>query len=239
MSQAMNMGRVGEIDFFRGIALILMIFFHIIWDLNEFYNFPIEYSTGIVFIIGKAAAYLFIIITAISCSFSKNNRKRGMKILAVAMVITLATYIYDPQVFIAFGILHFLGVSVLLYPVYRKLNNSLLLLTGTIMILVGQAILTIPMSHDYLLFIGLTSPSYYALDYYPLLPYSGLFLYGIFLARILYPEKRSLFRINLENNPVSMIGKKTLIIYLLHQPVILAVLYILQPGGRFFWLVFG
>jgi len=227
MPQGVNKARIGEIDFFRGVALILMIFFHIIWDLNEFYNFPIEYSTGIVFIIGKAAAYLFIIINAISCSLSKNNLRRGMKILAIAMVITLATYIYDPQVFIAFGILHFLGVSVLLYPVYKKLNNFLLLLTGTIMILVGQAILTIPMSHDYLLFIGLTSPSYYTLDYYPLLPYSGLFLYGIFLSRIFYPEKRSLFRINLDTNPISAIGRKTLIIYLLHQPVILVVLYIL------------
>lgn len=228
MSQVTSSVRVGEIDFFRGIALMLMIFFHIVWDLNEFYNFPIDYSTGIVYIIGKAAAYLFIVINAISCSFSKSNLKRGLKILAVAMLITLITYIYDSQAFIAFGILHFLGVSVLLYPLYKKLNNFLLVLTGTIMILAGQYILTIHMPHDYLLFIGLTSPRYYALDYYPLLPYSGLFLYGIFLARILYPKKRSLFRINLGKNPISIVGRKTLIIYLLHQPVILAVLYILS-----------
>ncbi len=226
MSRITHRTRVWEIDFFRGIALMLMIFFHLMWDLNEFYNYPIEYSSGIVYIIGKAAAFLFIIITGISCTFSKNNIMRGLKILSVALVITIATYLYDSRVFIGFGILHFLGVSVLLYPIYNKLNNPLLLLTGTMMILIGQAILTIPMSHDYLFFLGLTSPTYYALDYYPLLPYSGLFIYGIIVARILYPTKKSLFRVYFDNNPVSFMGKKTLIIYLVHQPIILATLYI-------------
>ncbi|KUO50232.1 MAG: hypothetical protein APF76_11000 [Desulfitibacter sp. BRH_c19] len=228
MSQIIYRGRVWEIDFFRGIALISMIVFHLIWDLNEFYNYPIEYSSGIVYALGKFSAYLFIIITGISCTFSRGNMRRGLKLIAVALVITIATYLYDPRAFIAFGILHFLGVSVLLYPIYNKLNKSLLLLTGTMMILVGQAILTIPMSHDYLIFLGLTSPTYYALDYYPLLPYSGIFLYGIFFARILYPTKQTLFKVNLDNNPISFIGKKTLIVYLLHQPIMLAILYILS-----------
>lgn len=228
MPQVSDRGRVWEIDFFRGIALIAMILFHLIWDLNEFYNYPIEYSSGIVYVLGRFAAYLFIIITGISCTFSRSNIRRGLKITAVALVITIATYIYNPGVFIAFGILHFLGVNVLLYPIYNKLNKVLLLFTGTMMLLVGQAILSIPMSHNYLLFLGLTSPTYYALDYYPLLPYSGIFLYGIFLARILYSKKQTLFKVNIDNNPVSYIGQKTLIVYLLHQPIILVILYILS-----------
>ena len=223
--------RVGEIDFFRGIALILMIFFHIIWNLNNFYNVPIEYQTGIIFVIGRVAVYLFIMITAISCSFSGSNLLRSLKILAAAMLVTIVTLIYDPRLFVAFGILHFLGVSVLLYPIYNKLSNALLLLLGTAMILAGQVVLTIPMTHNYLLFLGLTAPNYHTFDFYPLIPYSGLFLYGIFLARILYPKRRSLFSVDLGDNPIAKVGQRTLIIYLLHQPVILAVMYVLAIFG--------
>lgn len=231
MPQLTTNNRIWEIDFFRGIALILMIFFHIIWDLNEYYHYPLDYSSGIFFVIGKTAAFLFIIITGISCIFSSNNPSRGIKIFAVAMVVTIVTYFYDPDSFIIFGILHFLGINVLLYPYYNKLNNSLLLLLGTMIILLGQAFQNVDIDHNYLLVLGLARPDYYPLDYYPLLPYTGLFLLGIVLSRILYPKKQSLFRFNFDRNPISTVGKNTLLVYLLHQPIILAILYLLSMIG--------
>jgi uncharacterized membrane protein len=225
--------RVWEIDFLRGIALILMIIFHIAWDLNEFYNFPIEYSSGYMYCVGKAAAFLFIVITGISCTFSKNNFKRAIKILLVAMGITAATFIYDNETFIIFGILHFLGISILLYPLIEKRNKVFLLLFGTIVIIAGQILLTIPMTHNFFLPFGLTSPDYYPLDYFPLLPYFGLFLYGVFLAKVFYPIKRSIFNFELPKNPISFFGKHTLVIYVLHQPIILAVLYLIFQKNIF------
>ncbi len=223
--------RVWEIDFFRGIALILMIFFHIIWDLKEFYGYPFDYTQGFFYAVGRSAAYLFMLITGISCTFSKNNFKRGTKILLIAFGITIVTYFYDSKTFIAFGILHLLGVCILWYPLLKKLKPLILLFLGTIVILLGKYFYTIPMNHNFLAPLGLKTQGYYALDYYPLFPYGGVFIYGVFLAKILYSQKRSLFKKDIPNNPISFFGKHTLIIYLVHQPIIIAILYLLSNGG--------
>lgn len=113
MGQESN--RIWEIDFLRGIAIILMSLFHLLYDLSEFYNYDINYTSGPVDIIGLTSAIMFIILTAISSSLSSNNLKRAAKILFFAYCITAITYFYDPQTFINFGILHLIGFSILLY----------------------------------------------------------------------------------------------------------------------------
>jgi uncharacterized membrane protein len=224
MEQSQNRARIWELDFFRGIALILMIYFHVIYDMKELYNYPIVYDSGINYYIGKVSAILFMIIAGISCSLSQNNFKRSLKILAAAMVITIATHLFDPGIGIKFGILHFLGVSILLYPLFKKLNVYLLPVAGTIIVILGNIITRISVSYDWLFPLGLSSNSFVSSDYYPLLPWFGVFLYGVFLGRIFYSSKESVFSFSLGSNPVSMVGKSTLTVYIIHQPLILLVL---------------
>ena len=66
------------------------------------------------------------------------------------------------------------------------------------------------MGGDLLFFLGLRSQEYASLDYFPLLPYSGIFLYGVALAKIFYPAGNRLFSINFPPNP--SLGRRTLIL---------------------------
>ncbi|MFA6308976.1 MAG: heparan-alpha-glucosaminide N-acetyltransferase [Clostridia bacterium] len=216
--------RIWELDFLRGFALLCMIYFHMVFDLSFFYNFNINISSGFNFFIGRSSAVLFILIAGISCLISRNNLKRGLKILAVALVITIISHIYNPTVGIKFGILHFLSVSILLYPVFKKINRYILIILGIIVISFGYILMNINVSFDYLFPIGLHSNTFVSSDYYPLIPFLGVFLFGIALGKFLYTSRKSLIPIKFQDNIINMAGRNTLILYLVHQPIILILL---------------
>lgn len=220
--------RIWELDFLRGIALIFMVYFHVIYDLREFFNYPVSYASGINFYIGKASALLFMLISGISCSLSKNNINRGLKVLGAALIITIATHLYNPDYGVKFGILHFLGISMLFYPLFSKINKYILIILGTAIILLGSFLSKVTVTVDYLFPIGLTSSSFISSDYYPLIPWFGVFLYGTALGNLLYTKRQSLFTISLENNMISKAGRKTFLLYLVHQPLIILMLFLLS-----------
>jgi uncharacterized membrane protein len=223
--------RIWELDFFRGIALILMVYFHIIYDLTEFYGFPISYSSGFNYYAGKCSVILFIAISAISCSFSSSNLKRGLKLVCLALLITLSSHIYNPDYDIKFGIIHFLGVSIILYTLFSKLHSPILLGIGILVISLGHFTSSMAVNSNYLFPLGLTSRSFSSSDYYPLVPWFGLFLCGIALGKFFYNGKTSIFNFSIPDNLISKAGRNTLWIYILHQPVILLVL----AGIKYFW----
>ncbi|MCL5780765.1 MAG: DUF1624 domain-containing protein [Firmicutes bacterium] len=226
--------RIWELDFLRGIAILMMVVFHILYDLNTFYQVPIPYEQGPVYYIGKTAASLFIIVAGISCSLSRNNVKRGAKLFALGLVITLVTSLTVPGSNIFFGILHFLGTAILLYPLFKHLKPGLLLTLGTGIILTGFYFKRVAMPNHLLAPLGLMGPDFYSADYYPLVPWLGLFLYGVVLGKMIYREKNSLFAsFPFRQNPLNTLGRHSLAIYLLHQPVILLLLSLLYRSFPF------
>ncbi|MHB1042702.1 MAG: heparan-alpha-glucosaminide N-acetyltransferase [Eubacteriales bacterium] len=217
-------GRVWEIDIFRGIAIILMVFFHLIYDLAEFHGVPVVYDHGPVYFAGKTAASLFIMVAGISSTLSRNNVKRGLKLVFLGFLIFIVTSIFVPGSNIIFGILQFLGVSMLLYPLFKNFNAYLVVLLGTAVILSGPYLFRITMPNNWLAPIGLLSRTFYSADYFPLFPWFGVFLYGIAMGKLLYKEKRSLLKLNAGGSPLVYLGRHSLFIYLVHQPVLLLVL---------------
>ena len=198
-----------------------MIFFHLLFNLKEIYGYSISYNSGIYYYIGKASVLLFIIISAISCSFSRNNTRRAAKVLLVALLITVVSHLYNPDFGIKFGILHFLGVSILLYPWIKNFNKYILAIAGTMIIILGQYFNRFPTNNNYLFLFNLTDSSWVSADYYPLFPWFGVFLYGIALGKQLYPQKKSLFNHPPQHNVLGFVGQHTLSVYLIHQPVLL------------------
>jgi len=221
-----NNVRIWEIDFLRGIAILLMGFSHLIYDLNVFFKLPVGYQEGIGYYTGKVAASLFILIAGLSCSLSRNNLKRGLVLIGLGLLITLVTSIAVPGSNIVFGILHFLGVSILADHFFRDLAAWKLITMGTFIIIAGPYVSGVNMPNNFLVPLGLFEKNFSSFDYYPLIPWFGLFLYGMALFKLKYREKKSLFNIDLSNNLIVWLGQRALLIYLVHQPVILGILYL-------------
>lgn len=219
--------RVWEVDLLRGIALLLMIYFHIIYDMDELFLYNVSYESSINWYIGKASGTLFIFIAGISSFLSGDNYKRALKILGIALIITVATHFFEPELGIKFGILHFLGISVLLSMGLRKVNSIVLVCLGTILILLGPYAARTAVDHNWFFPLGISTGDFISSDYYPLIPWFGVFLYGLAAGRIFYQKKKSLFPFVIKDNFLLYAGKKTLVIYLIHQPVIMITLYII------------
>lgn len=220
--------RIVEIDGFRGIAIILMIIFHTVFDLAYFYNWPIDYLHGFWYYQGKSSAILFMFVSGISSTLSRRPIVRGLSVFGAGMLITAVTYLYNPAMYIQFGILHLLGLSMLLAPWMKKLSPCLLILTGTALIALGNWCLTLTSVSLWLLPLGIKPADFVSLDYYPLLPWLSVILYGMAAGKLLYADKKSLLPLGgLSSNILSYLGRHSLLIYLIHQPILLTILFLL------------
>ncbi|MEG6520525.1 heparan-alpha-glucosaminide N-acetyltransferase [Desulfotomaculum sp. 1211_IL3151] len=224
--------RIWEIDCLRGLAIIFMVFYHFIYDLNEFYGLPVNYEEGFIYFTGKAASTLFILLAGISCSLSKSNFNRGLRLLMIAIILTIITSIAVPGSHIFFGILHFLAISILLYPLFHPLHPIPLLIIGTLILAAGPLINDLALSTNLLLPLGLTKPDFFSVDYFPLIPYLGLFLYGVSLGKWLYNNKTSRFAYVPLAIPFIFLGQHSLFIYLIHQPIFLLLHYLFLDSGN-------
>ena len=238
--------RFWEIDFLRGIAILLMIVFHALYDFNYFGGHSFDLLSGPLLYIGRASALMFIFLVGVSLTFShsraiemnmtkremyKKYIKRGARIFSWGLAITLITWLFLKDGVIVFGILHFIGASVILAYPFLKLHKHNLLM-GTGIIFAGLYLSDLVFDFPWLLWIGLKPHGFYTLDYFPLFPWFGLTLIGIFVGNSLYPNCKRNFDLkdrtgSLTIRSFCLLGKRSLLIYLIHQPILIALLYLL------------
>ncbi|WP_143122536.1 heparan-alpha-glucosaminide N-acetyltransferase [Sporomusa acidovorans] len=222
-----HIGRIAEIDCLRGIAILMMVIFHIVFDLAYFFNWPLDYLSGFWYYQGKSSAILFMLISGISATLGRHPLRRGLKVLGAGMLITLATYVYSPALYIRFGILHLLGVGMLAAPWLVKRSALTLTLAGTTLLVLGNWIANLRATIVWLIPLGVRPWDFASIDYYPLLPWLGIVLYGMAAGKLFYSAKQPLWPAATRNQPVRILGwlgRRSLIIYLLHQPILLVVL---------------
>lgn len=226
-----------EIDIARGIAILMMVLFHILYDLSFFGIADVGVHSGFWRGFGYLTAILFVFIAGISLSLSyaRSSRVlsekdltvkyvlRGLRILGLGIIITIVTWLYLNNGFIIFGILHLIGLSIIISPVffgYKRLN-----LVGGIIIIIAGWFVTFINGPLWLAWLGLHPESFYSIDYEPLLPWLGVVLIGVFTGKTLYPDGTRSFHLPPMRNPVigglTFLGRHSLIIYMLHQPVII------------------
>ncbi len=143
--------RVWEIDFLRGAAILGMVIDHFLFDLGTldcyFVNFHEIASPELVAFSSQMHAYfygpirqffhslafLFFLMSGISCSFSRSNFRHAGKILLCAGLFTIFTYslyfisngLGSPiDIRIIFGVLFVLGIGVLLVAIIQLLPGS-------------------------------------------------------------------------------------------------------------------
>ncbi len=240
--------RFWEIDFLRGLAVIMMISYHLLFDLSFFGVYPINTSSGFFWYFARITAFMFIFLVGISLHLSYSRAKmsgryvgekdlffkylkRGLKIFSLGILITLATWIFIRQDFIIFGILHFVGLAIILeYPFmkYKYFNLAL----GLVLIVLGFYLSNFTFSFSWLLWLGFIPQSLQTVDYFPLLPWIGVVSMGMFIGTVLYYNYQRKFKIPDISSllPVRLfcfLGRHSLLIYFIHQPILIILLYFL------------
>lgn len=220
--------RITELDFFRGIALLLMVYFHTIWSMNELFGYHIAYMSWVNFFIGRISAIGFILISGIVFSLGKFNLKRFLLLTGMSIIITVTTYRYNSDYVIRFGILHFFALSSLIALFFSKMNKYVIMGIGIGIIVAWSWISNISVQSEYLFFVGVVSKTFQSADYYPLIPWFGVYLIGMGMAKILYEKRRNIFWKIFDFGPINFIWRHTLAIYILHQPIIIGIFYLID-----------
>jgi uncharacterized membrane protein len=231
--------RIWEIDFLRGLSILLVIGYHLLFDLGEFagirtfLGFTTDLSTVAWTIAQHFFAGLFVVLSGTSSTLTRSNLRRGFRLLAISLAVTAATYVFDPSSAVWFGILQCLAVSMLLYgAAFGRARAAACAAWGAVVLGLGAAWPAVKQAlavrFDWLLPLGLHSPSFSSYDYFPLIPWFGVFLLGAALGKSVYAGKRSLLPWRLPRTFVNAAGRYSLWIYLAHQPLIMGLLSILK-----------
>ena len=226
-----NSARIAEVDFTRGFGIIMMLVSNFVTDLQYFYNYSAYEMFWQVFATITAGIFLLIVGISLNLSYSKDKNiwkfvKRGALIFAIGLIITAATWIFVPQDFIIFGILHLIGLSIVISYPFLRLDKKFALVAGLVFIVIGFVITKIIASNNYFMGLGFTTANFSSVDYFPIFPWLGLVFVGLFLGKWLYPEGKRLFELPDIKfaKPISFLGKHSLAIYLIHQPIFLGLL---------------
>jgi uncharacterized membrane protein len=146
------------------------------------------------------------------------------------MAITLLTWLIAPDEYVRFGILHFFGIVFILAPFFLRFRFVNLIL-GIALLAAGIYLWGTSFDFSWLLWLGLMPRGFMTMDYFPLLPWFGLFLVGMFGGKMLYPQGNRRFNIHEFSSPVTsaltLPGRHPLVMYIAHWPILIGVIFAL------------
>jgi len=241
--------RAGFLDEVRGFAILCMVVYHAMFILKNFYkvDIPLLFDDWF-YIVRDIFAGAFIFISGIVCRYSSNNLKRGTLCFFLGMAVTFISAVASPPNTILFGILHLLGICMMIFGVSEKALDKLPTLVG-----IGLFVLLFALTWDlrrgtigffglnfadiprrlydvYWLFpLGFRGRSFGSADYFPLMPWAFLFLAGTYFGVFVKNGDCPRFFYTTRVRFLASTGRYTLWIYVLHVPIILAIL----------WAIFG
>ena len=214
--------RIDELDSLRATALVMMLVSNFVTDLNHFDLMTVEKGDQWWWL-ARTTAFLFVGISGFSYFLAHQKEYDFMKtidrtkhLVFWAFAITLITYIFEPDAYVRFGVLHLLALaSIVAFPVARKPEFALM---------IGILLLFIPLSSNpSFVWLGLRDTGFFAVDYFPLNPWLGIFFVCLALASKVYPAGKPVTNIQWPERWL-WFGRNTLIIYVVHQPILIGLL---------------
>lgn len=236
------------IDNIRAIAMISMIVYHAVWDLVYLYGMDWNwYRSDGAFLWQQSICWTFILLSGFCWSFSRNPLKQGLTISAGGLIVTVVTMIFSYNSRVIFGVLNLIGASALLMIPLKKYFEKIPAGTGFVIMFLlfgftygindrflgffGLKLIELPWDlykNMFTTFLGFPDIWFYSSDYFSLLPWSFLYFAGYFLYRMW--KERKIPGANCLNRKLPVLtwmGKRSLIIYLLHQPIIYGLLEVI------------
>ncbi len=225
MAQHLTNQRFWELDALRGFAVITMILFHLIFDLRLFAGIDLL-SGEAWFWIPRLIGGSFIFLAGIALTLSKQKPlKRGLQIFSWGLLITATTYLFFPEGTIWFGILHFIGLGIIVVQPFLKEDT---LFWAGLTIVTGVWLENLVFNHPWLLWLGFRTQNFYSFDYYPLLPWIGVMLLGMWFSKKFYSKRKRVSMNAPILNELQWLGRHSLLVYLMHQPVLIALIHIIM-----------
>lgn len=246
---AIRPSRFWEVDALRGVAIVMMVTYHLMWDLWYFQIVSSETFLSLFWkLFQRTTASLFLLLVGVSLTISYQRRlraltgadgaavspfvahvRRGLYIFGLGVIVGLITRAAGTGR-VDFGILHIIGVSIIItYPLlrYRWAN----LVAGLLILILGQYIQTIRVDTLWLVWLGPRPAFYPAVDYFPLMPWLGVVLIGIFLGNTLYTAAGARVQLPavggwMPLRVLQLLGRNSLLIYLVHQPLLYGLVYL-------------
>lgn len=226
----MKKERIWELDALRGLCVVGMILVHLVYDLHSMSRLNFELPAWFT-LVQNYGNLFFILISGICAILAGRSFRRGVVVFGAGLLVSYVTLFMQEvlsmqYMAVWFGVLHLLGVCMMLFPLFRRLPHWALLALGAAMAALGYWMASIRVGVNFLFPIGLRAEGFFrGSDYFPLFPYLGWFLIGAGLGKLLYREKRSLLpRVNSEFCALRFlrfVGRHSLEVYLLHQPVLM------------------
>ena len=228
--------RIWELDAARGLCVLAMVLVHLIYDLSSLFAlFDASQIPGFSFL-ARWGGVLFLLISGICVTLGSRPVRRGLIVLAAALLVTGVTFALELLGWAAkgfaiwFGVLHCLGFCMLLWKPVRKLPIWTLAVTAGVLIGLGFYLDTLSSPYAWLIPFGIKTPDFVTSDYFPLLPNFGFFLLGAVFGKTVYQNKTTLFpKIDPQMPLVRFFcfwGKWSLPVYLLHQPVLTGLVFL-------------
>ena len=237
------------LDEIRGLAILCMIVHHSFLDVGDVLGFEWGYDVfNALCIVQPIFWAAFIIISGMCTRLSRSSVKRGLIVLGCALVITAVTAGIMPlfnfvKCEIYFGILHCLGICMIITGIAMPLINKIdykigaavcliifLLIYGIDKGTVLFGLADMPKAlyqYDFLAPLGFHSSKFFSADYFPILPWIFMFLFGAFIGQLALDEKLPQAMYKKRSRFLSTVGRNSLWIYLAHQPLIYAVMLII------------
>jgi uncharacterized membrane protein len=243
--------RLWEIDALRGVAIVMMIIFHLMWDLWFFGLLPhVVLYAGFWKYFQRTTAITFLLLVGVSLTISYRHALvgqpasarlspkflwRGLRIFALGLGLSVVVWVAQMG-YVHFGILHLIGASIVLaYPLLRFCWLNLAL--WALLFWAGGWVQTLRVDFTWFVWLGLQPVGYAPNDYFPLVPWFGVVLLGVFLGNTFFPANQRLIRLpHVAGFPLlrllQFLGRHSLLIYLIHQPLLIALLFGLGVVGE-------
>lgn len=235
--------RIWELDVLRGICILGVLVVHFIYDLVDLYQLVQWEYPPLFSFVKKWGGVLFLLLSGTCVTLGSHSVRRGLIVFACGLVISAVTYgmyhfgFAGKSIIIYFGVLHCLGTCMLLWPTYKNMPWWGLLLHGVVLVVLGLYLSellrtrVLVMDSPYLVPLGLFPQGFASSDYFPLLPNLGFFLIGSALGKTVYKKKETLLPMVRQENCIvrffSFFGRHSLWVYLLHQPLLAGIFYLI------------
>lgn len=238
--------RIRAFDALRGFSVVSMVGFHLCYDLVYLEGLDVPWFEPPFQDVWRASiSWTFLLVAGIMCSYSRNNALRASRYLAVALAIFLVTSVAGVDTPISYGIIYCMGFSTLMAWLVGKLPFrggrraaialAALLIVAFLLCLdvprgtVGLAqfagpyvrIPSWPYETGALSWLGFPAPRFASGDYYPPVPYTLLFASGACLGPCIRGGAVPRWLGRLRCRPLELVGRHALLVYVLHQPLLL------------------